>query len=118
MWGLIRSSRDSGMFVEWLTISPFCIINATSMTHIAPGGTSSLIDLSLCSADLLPKISYTGEDDLWDSDHFPMQLALSVTPPDLRPRTQYRWSSINAEMNQTLLPVDRTIPFCPSFRQL
>ena len=93
------SSRDSDMFVDWLSLSPFCVINTTSMTHIAPGGTSSLIDLSLCSAELLPKISYTVEDDLWDNDHFPVQLTLSLTPPDLRPRSQYHCSSIITEVN-------------------
>ena len=71
---------------------------------MAPNGTSSLLDLSLCSSDLLPKISYTVEADLWDSDHFPVQFAL--TRPYLRPRTHYRWASIIGEVNQALLSVD------------
>ena len=108
VWGARRSSRNSDVFVEWLTFSSYCIINTTSMTHIAPGGTSSLIDLSLCSADILPKITYTVEDDLWGSDHFRMQLTMSLTSPGPRPRLQHRWSSIIEDVNQALSPVDST----------
>ena len=107
VWGARCSSRESDMFLEWLTISPFCIINTICMTHIAPGATSSLIYISLSLADLHPKIPYTVEDDTWHNDHFPVQLTLSLTPPDLRPRTQYHWSSTIAEMNQALFSMNK-----------
>ena len=68
----------------------------------------SLTGTVLCSADSLPKIFYTIENDLWDSNHFPVQLTMSLTPPHLRPKTQYRWLSIINEVNEALIPVDRS----------
>ena len=76
------------------------------MTHMAPNGTSSLLDLSLYSADFLSKISYTVDAVLCDSDHFPVQLTTALTRPYLRSRTHYRWRSIIGEVNLALLAVD------------
>lgn len=52
LWGAPLATHASECFVEWLANSPHCLLNSVSPTHMAHSGAYSLIDLSLCSADL------------------------------------------------------------------
>ena len=48
---------------------------------------SSLENIDVFSRIDVFHIDDTVEDDSWDSDHFPVQLTLSLISPDLRPKT-------------------------------
>lgn len=92
-WGSPVASRASEIFVDWLVDSSFCILNSVAPMHVAPSGICSLIDLSLCSSDLLASTSFQVEDDTYDSDH----------RPPLQPGiTMYKWPLICREVNNTL----------------
>ena len=67
----------------------FCLFNTGEATHITiQSGITSMIDLTLCSPALLPKLTWKVLDDTYGSDHFPIIMedednTLVVKTPDL-----------------------------------
>ena len=104
LWGSAVSSRSSENFVHWLSTGDYCILNTSDVTHVSPNGSSSLIDLSLCSACIFSKMSISVDEDLYESDHFPIHLAVTIHPRSLFPRLRYRWAKIIDEVNAKLFP--------------
>lgn len=99
LWGASSASRVSEEFVEWLTSSSICIINSSQWTHLAPNGTRSLLDLSLCSPDLLARTSCLVDEELYDSDHYPIHLTIDSPVSFQPPRRSYCWTKVCSEVN-------------------
>ena len=102
VWGAHSSSRFSNDFVDWITESRFCLINTSDPTHVASGGSLSLIDLSLCSSVLLPRVSYHVLDELFDSDHFPIQISLVGRMAMYGNQKYFNWNKISQDVNTRL----------------
>ncbi|GFX87306.1 LINE-1 reverse transcriptase homolog [Trichonephila clavipes] len=52
MWGSDHSSRNSNIFIDWLTDSNSILLNTTVPTYRNSTGKTSLIDLTICSSSL------------------------------------------------------------------
>lgn len=99
MWDSSVSSRASDLFVDWLSGSSFCIINTTDHMHTAPNGSYSLINMSLCSLDLLVCSILCVDVDLFDRDHFPIVISVTINPPSQSCCSLYNWSLICRDVN-------------------
>lgn len=102
IWGACFSSRFSNDFVDWLGDSNLCLINSADPTHVAPSGCRSLIDLSLCTDVLFPRVSYQVLDDLFDSDHLPVLISLAERKDIHEKQKYFRWTRISQEVNDRL----------------
>ena len=60
-WIAPAATHASADFVDWLNTSSFSIINSFEMTHIAPNGRHTLLDLSICSFAFLSWIDFCVE---------------------------------------------------------
>lgn len=102
LWGFLVFSRASESFAEWLSESSFCLMNSTMPTYVVPNGGCSQIDLLLCSPDILTSSTIHVEEELYDSDHFPIIISVdlhTLLQPSL---TLYKWLLISREMNASI----------------
>ncbi|XP_049855809.1 uncharacterized protein LOC126336312 [Schistocerca gregaria] len=71
------------------------LLNDSPFTHFSVAhGTYPAIDLSICSASLLPSVQWSVHDDLCGSDHFLICLSL---PQHLSSRRPCRWAMNKAD---------------------
>ncbi|GIY89434.1 putative RNA-directed DNA polymerase from transposon BS [Caerostris extrusa] len=63
--------------LDWLNQSHFSILNTSTSTHITHNFTSSVIDLTLCSAALLNEVYCYVSDCTFESDHLPIVVSWS-----------------------------------------
>ena len=59
MWGCERAEPRERLIEEIIADSNFTILNSGAMTHIAYG-TETVIDLTMCTAELAPVLDWTG----------------------------------------------------------
>ena len=91
IWG-DSVSNSKGLVLEQLLGTGLCgILNGDFPTHFhAATNSTSCVDLSLCSPELLPDFSWSVSRDLYNSDHFPVRLSLPDQTPHATPtRFQY-----------------------------
>ena len=83
MWG-DTATNTMGTIIEQLLGSGLCaVLNENFPTHFhSATDTFSCIDLSLCSADIMPNFTWTVSRDLYNSDHFPIRLMLPDPTPN------------------------------------
>jgi len=68
------------MVEDILTKHNLCVLNDTSPTYIHPAtGSSSAIDLSICSPDIFLDVQWKTLDDLCGSDHYPISISYGST---------------------------------------
>lgn len=73
LWGCLTSNARGDMFEEFFNSQDLCLLNNKSITYISPAtGTSSAIDLSLCSPSIFLDWEWKVKDDQCGSDHFPI----------------------------------------------
>ncbi|GBL80193.1 hypothetical protein AVEN_29169-1 [Araneus ventricosus] len=70
-------SSLSENFVDWLNDSDFSLLNTSAPTHISNPHTSSIIDLTLCSASIYNEIDCYVFDCTFESDHIPIVISWS-----------------------------------------
>ena len=80
-----RRIRDN-----YMTNSPFILLNDGSATHLSSHGSFSYIDLTFCSPSLTMGISWETDNNLFGSDHFPIIITIHLQqwqhlPPSLKP---------------------------------
>ena len=82
LWG-DTTTNPRGRIIETLLAEGGCgIFNDGTPTHFhAATNSFSCIDLSLCSLPILPDFAWSVGDDLYGSDHFPVQLTLQDPSP-------------------------------------
>ncbi|GIX91781.1 hypothetical protein CDAR_5131 [Caerostris darwini] len=76
-WGGKTSTPKIEEFLDWLNQSQFSILNTSTPTHITHNFTSSVIDLTLCSAALLNEVCCYVSDCTFESDHLPIVVSWS-----------------------------------------
>ncbi|GBN51028.1 RNA-directed DNA polymerase from mobile element jockey [Araneus ventricosus] len=77
LWGGSSQSSLSESFVDWLNDSDFSLLNTSAPTHISNPHTSSIIDLTLCSASIYNEIDCYVFDCTFESDHIPIVISWS-----------------------------------------
>ncbi|GBN98982.1 hypothetical protein AVEN_48471-1, partial [Araneus ventricosus] len=77
LWGGSSQSPLSENFVAWLNDSDFSLLNTSAPTHITNPHTSSIIDLTLCSASIYNEIDCYVFDCTFESDHIPIVISWS-----------------------------------------
>ncbi|GBN00352.1 hypothetical protein AVEN_270121-1 [Araneus ventricosus] len=77
LWGGNSQSSLSESFVDWLNNSDFSMLNTSVPTHISNPHTSSIIDLTLCSASIYNEIDCYVFDCTFESDHIPIVISWS-----------------------------------------
>lgn len=102
MWGSSVSSSASECFIEWLSESSFCLMNFSALTHVCPNGVCSLIDLLLCSSDLLTCSSVLILAAWYDRDHFQIVISVDIHSPVQPGSSLYKWSLICREDHANL----------------
>ena len=86
LWGNATTDERGRMFEQLLLDNSIHLLNDNSPTHYHVQTNSySVIDLSLCSADLIFDFSYRVLDSLHDSDHYPITLSLQTAERLERP---------------------------------
>ncbi|GBL82268.1 hypothetical protein AVEN_34787-1 [Araneus ventricosus] len=70
-------SSLSESFVDWLNNSDFSMLNTSAPTRISNPHTSSIIDLSSCSASIYNEIDCYVFDCTFESDHIPIVVSWS-----------------------------------------
>lgn len=74
-WGSRSNDSRGKQLYETFNCANLAILNDGSGTRFnITAGTSSAIDLSLCTPNLLPQLSWQINKDLYDSDHFPITI--------------------------------------------
>ena len=99
VWGC-QGTDSRGRLLERLFYREnLCILNTGERTHITlPSGRTTVLDLSLCSPQLVPSITWEVLDDPLSSDHFPVVLHYNDTAVvGSRPS---RWNFKKADMNR------------------
>ncbi|GBN69622.1 putative RNA-directed DNA polymerase from transposon X-element, partial [Araneus ventricosus] len=81
-------SNSRGLQIEQLLADhTVCLLNSDEKTHFhLPTRTFHSVDLTICSPSLLPFLNLTVDNDLYNSDHFP----LIVTDNRHNPNNSYR----------------------------
>jgi len=80
LWGGSKLDRRGKMVEDILTKHNMCVLNDTSPTYIHPAtGSSSAIDLSICSPDIFLDIQWKTLEDLYGSDHYPISISYGST---------------------------------------
>ncbi|GIX70830.1 RNA-directed DNA polymerase from mobile element jockey, partial [Caerostris darwini] len=101
-WGGKTSTPKSEEFLDWLNQSHFSILNTSTPTHISHNFTSSVIDLTLCSAALLNEVYCYVSDCTFESDHLPIVVSWSkLTNATKYLKTVY-WNPILRDSNTFL----------------
>lgn len=72
-WGSLDSNPRGEKIEQLLTDHALCLLNSDEKTHFhMPSKTFHTVDLAICSPSLLPFFSLTVDNDLYNSDHFPL----------------------------------------------
>ncbi|GBM10646.1 hypothetical protein AVEN_7919-1 [Araneus ventricosus] len=67
--GSLFSSSDASKVLDWINANNMCLLNMSQFTRFQTGHAPSLLDLSICSADIYNNISVKISHDTYDSDH-------------------------------------------------
>ncbi|GBN43114.1 hypothetical protein AVEN_100032-1 [Araneus ventricosus] len=86
-WGSTDSNVRGLQIEQLLADHHLCLLNSDEKTHFhLPTRTFHSVDLAICSPFLLPFLSLTVDNDLYNSDHFP----LIITDNRRNPTNSYR----------------------------
>ncbi|GBN59803.1 putative RNA-directed DNA polymerase from transposon X-element [Araneus ventricosus] len=75
LWGSSDANSRGQKIEQLLADHNLCLLNSDEKTHFhLPTRTFHSVDLAICSPSLLPFYSLTVDNDLYNSDHFPLIL--------------------------------------------
>ncbi|GBN90348.1 hypothetical protein AVEN_171825-1 [Araneus ventricosus] len=81
-WGSSDSNSRGLQIEQFIADHNLCLLNSDEKTHFhLPTRTFHSVDLGICSPPLLPFLSLTVDNDLYNSDHFPLILTDSRHNP-------------------------------------
>lgn len=120
-WGSSRTDQRGNIVEKFIDEANLVILNTGESTHFNPSsGSLSSIDLSLCSADLTDKLDWVVDDDIFDSDHFPMHINIYDNSPGINKNKNSnsnlhmpRWKFKNANWPLYTDVIDETINETP-----
>ncbi|GBM37201.1 RNA-directed DNA polymerase from mobile element jockey [Araneus ventricosus] len=82
LWGSSDSNSRGLQIEQFIADHNLCLLNSDEKTHFhLPTRTFHSVDLAICSPPLLPFLSLTIDNDLYNSDHFPLILTDSRHNP-------------------------------------
>jgi hypothetical protein len=114
-WGNNINDPRGRTIEEFLIDSDICLLNTGEATHLhTQTGTTSAIDLSLCTPDIVGDVRWMVMDDTYGSDHFPLTIEYETHQhSNLQPRYILKradWQTFEAltrmEEPEDDLPVD------------
>lgn len=77
LWGSIKTDAKGRILERWLERDDLAIINTGAKTHFnTKSNNFSTIDLTITSSDLLSKLTWRVDEDLHNSNHFPIYILL------------------------------------------
>lgn len=98
LWGSPITSNRGRIIEDFLLNSNVIILNDGSPTHLSTHNTFTHIDITCCSPDLFPAISWKTTTDLYNSDHYPIITSVAIgksskkIPP--KPKIQNRFGRL------------------------
>ncbi|GBN59741.1 hypothetical protein AVEN_217755-1 [Araneus ventricosus] len=95
-----------------------CILNTSDPTYFKQGCNPSLLDLPICSPDLLHEIKWTLHNDTFDSDHCPVEISFNygnTKGPSVCRRIH--WRKFGKSIN-SILDMENDIHSIQSFEKL
>jgi len=100
MWGDTVTNEKGRIFEELIINNPqISLLNDNNPTHYHIQTNSySVIDLSLCSADILLEFTYSISRSSYSSDHFP--IILNINTPTIIAATPERFKTTKANWTQ------------------
>lgn len=73
LWGNTTENAIGRMIEQAVIATDACILNTGDHTHLhVQTGSTSAIDLSICSSNLVDSVTWRVLDDLYGSDHYPI----------------------------------------------
>ena len=111
-WGCPRTNTRGRRLEEIIMQNNICILNTGHPTHISlPSGSTSAIDLSLCSPSLAHRFQWRTHDNPCGSDHYPIWVWSEAPHPGMRtPRWNFRkanWEGYTADCIFDFIPDQR-----------
>lgn len=87
-WGNNINDQRGRTIEQFLINSDVCLLNTGEATHLhTQTGTTSAIDLSLCTPDIVNDVRWMVMDDTYGSDHFPLVIEYEThQPANVQPR--------------------------------
>ncbi|GBN52055.1 hypothetical protein AVEN_20028-1 [Araneus ventricosus] len=102
--GSSHSSSDANLVLDWISTKNMCLLNTNRFTKYQGTSAPSLLDLSICSADIVNTISIEISLDLYDNDHCPIFISLSkFGTKSLITRRYINWGKFSKQINAHLL---------------
>ncbi|GBN51605.1 hypothetical protein AVEN_269114-1 [Araneus ventricosus] len=102
--GSSHSSSDANLVLDWISTKNMCLLNTNRFTKYQGTPAPSLLDLSICSADIVNTTSIEISHNLYDSDHCPIFISLSkFGTKSLLTRKYINWGKFSKQINAHLL---------------
>ncbi|GBO16477.1 hypothetical protein AVEN_173732-1, partial [Araneus ventricosus] len=102
--GSFHSSSDANLVLDWISNKYMCLLNTNRFTRYQGTQANSLLDLSICSADVVNKTSIEITHDLYDSDHCPIFISLcNFGTKSCLTRKYINWGQFSKKVNAHLL---------------
>ena len=117
MWGDNTVNRNGRVMSSFLSEEDITLLNDGSGTRFnIQTGTTSNLDLSICSPQLLPALSWKVDEELYGSDHFPIVISHLEESEEFERRFNIKkadWGLYRALTDLTV-PLDSDINICVS----
>lgn len=105
-WGNPINDRRGKIILELTESLDITILNDKQQTRMDPhSGTTSAIDLTIASVELLPKISIEVDRDPRGSDHFPIHVRSFHIPPEISFRPKWKYDLADWNKFQDLVSI-------------
>jgi Reverse transcriptase (RNA-dependent DNA polymerase)/Endonuclease-reverse transcriptase len=110
-WGSLKETPFGRELLERLEEADSHILNTGENTHFClASGTESAIDLTLATPDLVPELEWFVQDDLHDSDHYPIITRFWKASP--RATKRPRWILSTAKWDEYRKGVGEVLSRC------
>ncbi|GBM97658.1 hypothetical protein AVEN_11672-1 [Araneus ventricosus] len=97
------SSSDANLVLDWISTKFMCLLNMNRFTRYQGTQAPSLLDLSICSADLVNMIRIEISHYLYDGDHCPIFISLcNFGTKSLQTRKYINWGQFSKKVNTHL----------------
>ena len=117
IWGDNIVNRNGREMATFLSEEDVTLLNDGSGTRFnIQTGTSSNLDLSICSPQLLPALSWKVDEELYGSDHFPIIISHLEEPNEFERRFNVKkadWGLYRA-LTDLSIPLDSDVNSCVS----
>ncbi|GBO20203.1 RNA-directed DNA polymerase from mobile element jockey [Araneus ventricosus] len=98
---------DKQDHVDWIGIRHMCVLNLNRFTRYQGTHALSLLDLSICSAEIVNNISLEVSHDMYGSDHCPILLSLLNFGSKSKVTRKYiNWAQFSERINDNLCGTD------------